>query len=1140
MKNLQRYILKAEELFLKKNYREALDVLQEVLAKEPENPEALNDIALVYAEMGNLEKAVECIELALKNNPSFEKAFFNLLDILINHGHLDLAAEVYLKYQAYINNSLEKEQYEKYLSYVIYKILKIRLKTGGILDLGNPKSDDQAVKLAFVCGANNSFILDLEIAISSKYHVKVFHFPDKVDLRLIQDALDWADVVWFEWADPILLQASNNLRKSAAVICRIHRYEVFSPWFNKINWSFIDHIIVTSKFIRDKLEEKIDEQKNIVKPKISIIPSLIDLNKFEFVNKSKGFNIAYLGFLNYRKNPSLLIQAFRALIDKDSRYKLYIGGIDQEDEVKLYLENIIKKLGLEDHITWCGWIENVSDWFKDKHFLILPSVSEGDPYCAIEAAACGVKPLIHNFPGSEDLYPRSWLFNTIDEFVQKVTEDQYNSIEYREYVERRYSLDLGILNIVEIIEEEYKKWNNLKSQFVVKRNKGKSLCIVTSDFAGIVKNGDIGTAYAEIARLFTRNGWQVTVLYTALKVDNSVLRFIDNYNSENIKVLPLSMMIDENSSFKIHPPLRALSFEIYKWLKSNQDSFDIIHFHEWCGLGFYSILAKKQGLAFEKCKIIVGVHSPHIWTISYNLRFPHPLDVEIDYMERESVKNADQVWFVNSYMKDWIEKQWNINVNNFVILPYIISNDLISYRKVYKNERIKKILFFGRLELRKGLDIFCDALDKLNNDEIRKDIEEVIFLGKIDPSLDSEKYIRKRSKNWPWKVTILPDKDRSEALKFLTSQNNDVVIIPSRMDNSPLVVYECLALKKKFLASNVGGIPEIIHPEDRSFCLFEPNPLALANSLRNILINNMPLPRPAIDQKDNEKKYIQWHESILFSVKQSFKTYISKNKPLVTVCITHYNRPNFLVEALDSLLNQSYNKFEVVLVDDGSSSPEAVAFLDEIESLFKLKNWKIIRQENKYLGSARNCAAKYALGEYIMFMDDDNIAKHDEIEIFVSSILNSEADILTCVCDHFANYEDILQNRPLARYIPLGNCYQIGFLENVFGDANMFIRAEVFRKLGGFNEKREFAYQDWEFLIRASFSGYKIMVVPESLFWYRIHDNNMLKNNDKYLDLIEVINHYMKKCDQDIYRKMLMMMQNFKRPVQIKSFWFQD
>lgn len=116
-------------------------------------------------------------------------------------------------------------------------------------------------------------------------------------------------------------------------------------------------------------------------------------------------------------------------------------------------------------------------------------------------------------------------------------------------------------------------------------------------------------------------------------------------------------------------------------------------------------------------------------------------------------------------------------------------------------------------------------------------------------------------------------------------------------------------------------------------------------------------------------------------------------------------------------------------------------------------------------------------------MDDDNLAKPDEVETFVEASLASGADILTCFLDVFQG------ERPSAagtyRWSFLGGCTAVGAVRNCFGDTNCLVKRRVFKALGGFTEDFGVGFEDWEFLAKAALSGYRVDVVPEALVWYR-------------------------------------------------------
>jgi len=214
--------------------------------------------------------------------------------------------------------------------------------------------------------------------------------------------------------------------------------------------------------------------------------------------------------------------------------------------------------------------------------------------------------------------------------------------------------------------------------------------------------------------------------------------------------------------------------------------------------------------------------------------------------------------------------------------------------------------------------------------------------------------------------------------------------------------------------------------------------------------------------------------------------------PLVSVCLVHRNRPQYLQHALASLEAQDYPNFEVILVDDGSDQKEAMDFLKSLEVPFSVRGWRIIRQDNKYLGAARNAAAKHAKGQYLLFMDDDNYAKPHEISTFVRIATRTNADVLTSFVQFFSGSgipTALDSQKP--PFIFLGGASGIGALRNCFGDANSFVRRAAFYDIGGFTEDFGVGYEDWEFFAKATMIGKQIQVVPESLYFYRFTPNSM-------------------------------------------------
>jgi O-antigen biosynthesis protein len=609
-----------------------------------------------------------------------------------------------------------------------------------------------------------------------------------------------------------------------------------------------------------------------------------------------------------------------------------------------------------------------------------------------------------------------------------------------------------------------------------------SVCIVTGDIVGPIRNGGIGTAYYALARALARAGQDVTILYAygTYSELEPIEHWVDVYARWGITFVPVP--VADGPELRGSHAVKA-SYNVYRWLRGR--NFDVVHFHEWRGIAFFSLLARGQGLCLDRSLVCVGVHSPSLW---HKEGMHEPVssvdDIEIDFMERESLARADVAWFPSRHMRQWVTTHgWRIPARRFV-RQYVIADE--GEQVVDETVRpVRELCFFGRLETRKGLDVFCDALDRLA--EKGRTPQQVTLLGKVATvdGIDSRHYVAKRAANWPMPVRIVSDMDRAAALQYLGGEGR-LAVLPSRIDNLPLTVLECLWAGLPFVASDTGGIPEMVAARDRARTLSPLRGEALAGLLARALEDGAQPVAFAVAPRVTERAWVQWHQQYAGYSAQPRREGRRQATPLVSVCLIHRNRPAMLEQAVSSLLAQDYPKLEVVLVDDGSTLPAAEQTLVRLEPEFRRRRWKIVRHPHLFPSAARNAAARVAKGTYLLFMDDDNIAKPAEVSTMVAASLKSGADVLTCFLDVFQGAAAPSGVADAAfRWSFVGGSPAVGAFRNAFGDTNCLVRRRVYLDLGGMTEDTTVGAEDWEFLARAALAGYKVEVLPEALVWYR-------------------------------------------------------
>jgi len=290
----------------------------------------------------------------------------------------------------------------------------------------------------FVKQGLDSFLTDVIAALSSHgYDTKKVIVTQ---YQQIDEEIIGADICWFEWCDDLIIYASQlSTLQGKKVICRLHSYEAFTDQPEQVHWRNVDQVIFVAEHIRAVVLENVS---SLAKEKTVIIPNGIDQTKYHFAERKAGFNIGYVGYINYKKGPMLLLHTFKAIYDQDHRYKLYIAGNFQDQRDVLYYRQMIHEMGLSNNVIYEGWQDDVNQWLEDKNYLISTSVLEGHPFCIMEAMSKGIKPLIHNFVGAKGIYPEKYIWNTIPDCIKMLDSPCYNSTEYQQFIADNYSIQL--------------------------------------------------------------------------------------------------------------------------------------------------------------------------------------------------------------------------------------------------------------------------------------------------------------------------------------------------------------------------------------------------------------------------------------------------------------------------------------------------------------------------------------------------------------------------------------------------------------------------------------------------------------------------------------------------------------------------
>jgi glycosyltransferase involved in cell wall biosynthesis len=219
--------------------------------------------------------------------------------------------------------------------------------------------------------------------------------------------------------------------------------------------------------------------------------------------------------------------------------------------------------------------------------------------------------------------------------------------------------------------------------------------------------------------------------------------------------------------------------------------------------------------------------------------------------------------------------------------------------------------------------------------------------------------------------------------------------------------------------------------------------------------------------------------------------------PLLTVYITNFNYDQYIRQAVESVLSQSFDDLEIVIIDDGSTDNSRHTIETHYANHEKIR---IIYQQNKGLNVSNNVAMQIANGKYIMRLDADDYLAEGALGKMVSKL--EEDDKLGLV---FPDYYYVDGHGKVIGHEKRHDFdNEVTLFDQPAHGACTMIRLEFLKQVGGYNESYncQDGYELWVKFIQ----HYPISNLNEPLFYYRQHGNNLTKNENRILDTRAKIN----------------------------------
>ena len=528
-------------------------------------------------------------------------------------------------------------------------------------------------------------------------------------------------------------------------------------------------------------------------------------------------------------------------------------------------------------------------------------------------------------------------------------------------------------------------------------------------------------------------------------------------------------------------PILALPLTLYQEFSAHSAAHDLTAIYTPLhGASSYFVqMALKGGLAAKPVAIHTTCYLPKSLAFPAGLILPTQYDDVVNCdMEAICAKASDTLWLTDERIKAQSLRALGLPLNHRAARIFSPKTPPKTPAKGNAAASARHILFCGEVSPVYGIDAFCDLAEIL---DAQGKIDKITL---ITPKRTTQwsSNIRKRLHALRAVVNWADNADVSQAI---SSAMPAVMIAPMRAPVMPLSVSLARSLGMMCIWGQ-GFVLTGVKPRVQETLI------CTESDVRKILkvletISKAPtakaLPAPqAIPVKTAPQK-------------QPVKPY----KPVTTlsVIILHHDRLDTLTHALHSLSVQSLKTFEIIVVDDGSSSVREDDIKAAIEP-FSFDNISLHRIENSYPSAARNHGAMLAKGDAIFFLDDDNVLAPPALEGFLKAIQTH--DLALSFYQTFQGSAAPKPNEtPQGQPEKLGLCYGFagllpgaGLFYNILGNSSFMMRRDAFITMGGFTPKYGVGLEDYAFLLRASqHADLKWVMLPEPYLHFRLHGNKI-------------------------------------------------
>jgi glycosyltransferase involved in cell wall biosynthesis len=601
---------------------------------------------------------------------------------------------------------------------------------------------------------------------------------------------------------------------------------------------------------------------------------------------------------------------------------------------------------------------------------------------------------------------------------------------------------------------------------------------------------------------------------------------------DSVRVIAFNSNRSKLASSLGHIPRLSYEFaSIVKLMVEKEGKPDFIEAQEYLAISYYVLQFKLlQYPAFVDIPVIVVLHSPAFLYLYYNregiFEFPNYWTGEL---EISCIQAADHVVAPSAYIVQEIKKHIPLNDSRISIVrnPYLLKELKGTVPGLKRN----RIIFYGKLSPQKGVFELFEYFSKLWDSgrqyvlHVVGGTEKVYYpemktMGQLIEQRYAA-YIRKGLAEFKGKVSPA---ERDQVLR-----EAHVILIPSLNDNLPYAAIEAMSLGKVVLASRQGGQAELITDGINGFLFDHERPDSFREKLEEVLqLTDQQLADIGIAAAVSIRKALDYET--VYAIKSKLLRVIATNytqrsifpfaRPLavpevivetrrgglLSVVIPYFNMGAYINDCVASVLQSDYQHLEIVIVNDGSTEPESIQALEKLKGQAKIR---IEDKANEGLAFTRNYGAEKANGQFLAFLDADDKVKPD----YYSKAINvletyKNLSFAGCWVQYFGTKNDIWPTwNPEPPYI---------LLHNTVNSSALVYKKKSFLAAGQNIKKVDYGLEDYGSVISMLSSGHRGVVLPETLFQYRVRTDSMYRSLTRYKAMYSY--QYLARSNEHLYR----------------------